>query len=147
MKFTITGTDATTGAERRVIVVADDEAKALALAKSHGLFGARVDAISRSIEPVTHATTGPAVRKPDSAVEWRSSPLSSILTVLGVINIIAAVIAGLNFSGIGAAVAWAIFASGIFGGLILLAVAQMLDFQFESVQRLRQILRLLESKK
>jgi hypothetical protein len=51
MKYRISGADATTGAERKVIVDADDETIALALAKQQGIFPYGVEVVSNVPAP------------------------------------------------------------------------------------------------
>jgi len=72
------------------------------------------------------------------------SAVASALTIIAVLELIAAPIAGLGVGSDNTEVGWVVFVSGVISGLILLGFARVIQNTFESSQRLRRLEMLIE---
>jgi hypothetical protein len=120
------------------------------MAKNQGIFVSRIEALSEPAAPPAPPTVAvpepPALaKKPADHVE--ESTLAAVITYVAFFDFLAAVLGGVAVGNTNVAAGWVVFSSGCLGGLLLLALAKVLDYLAEAVHRLRQILRVLESKK
>jgi hypothetical protein len=67
------------------------------------------------------------------------SAVASALSIIAVLELIAAPIAGFAFGQENSSVGWMIFLSGLISGLILLGFGRVIEHLHESAQRLRRI--------
>jgi hypothetical protein len=150
MKFSISGADAVTGDDRNEVVEAKHQAAALAMAKGQGIFVSRIEALPEEVIPWPSPTAPqPVAPQPASITseEIKLPALSAIFDFIAIVNFIVAVAGGIAIGKDNAFVGGWVFASGCLSGLFLLALSKVLDYLSESVQRLRQIVRHLDSKR
>jgi hypothetical protein len=146
MKFNITGVDATTGEHRQVVVEADDQVGALAVAKNQGIFVSRVRAIPDAYLPPTEYVAPPKIiAPPQRFASFEDFPLALILRFVGAINFVAAIFVGVGIGDTNVPAGWIVFASGVLSSLLWLSVAHLLDYLSEAVKQLRKIARSFES--
>lgn len=150
MKFAIKGADAVTGDDQHITVDAPDQAAALAMAKNQGIFVSRIEALPEETVPLTPPRVATPehrvpVEKPADHIE--QSTLAAVIWFIAFLNFIGAILGGMVVGSDSAAAGWIVFSSGCLGGLLLLALARVLDYLAEAVHWLRKILRVLESKR
>jgi hypothetical protein len=147
MKFVITGADAVTGEDRELSIDAVDQDAASVIAKNQGVFVSRIVALPGPSSGTT-PPMGQSLPRRNQVPRIKSKPceLSPPFVFFALVSFCGAVLGGLAIGSKDPVFGCIIFASGCMGGLFLLALAKVLDYLFEVVQRLRQILRHLESK-